>query len=545
MSGGAATALLLPSGLGAQSAGRGLQSVVERLRAFAITDLAAKGLPGMQVALVTSNDTATFGVGFSEPSKPVLPDQLFQIASITKSLTAMTIFSLAARKRLDLEATVQELLPELALPLEPIRLKHLLEHSSGLPSFLSDSPAFDVPGGRLWTGSPPGTRYSYNNLGYSLLGHVIARVTGIGFDEALRRITLQPIGMTAAVPVVRIADRARYATGHSRHREDIPWLPRARLAPARWTEFQAASGSVAATAADMVQYMRYVIRLGRGQGAPLFDDTFAERFRTPTIDYDQPGARYGNGLVHLLVDNAPVLRHTGGVVGFTSAFTVDPAAGVGIYAAVNAGGIPYRPTEINDYAIALLRAFSAGSPLPEPRMPATPSRPSAEQRSRFTGDWHSADGLSFVITDGDDGLSLVSDGVKARVGMLGTSAITDHPALAPYFITPFDREAKIMRVGDRLFERGLAPAMPPVQPHLAALSGTYYNPQPPTPYRTIHAVGDRLFAGPSELRAASDGSWRFQDSSQAAERLWFEHMAFGRPQQLLGWGIRFTRLRHG
>jgi CubicO group peptidase (beta-lactamase class C family) len=229
-----------------------------------------------------------------------------------------------------------------------------------------------VPGGRLWTGFAPGSRYSYCNLGYNLLGAVVERASGMPYPAALTALVLRPLGMTGAVPTFRTADRARYAAGHSRFRDDLPWLPGAKLAPARWYEFENAAGSVAATTADMVRYLRFLAGVAQGKGAPLFSDALAMRFGQATIDMPgrKPGARYGNGLVTHDVDGGACFNHTGGVVGFSTAFNLDRATGVGAYASVNVGGAGnYRPTEVTEYAVSLLRAAHAGRPLPAERGP--------------------------------------------------------------------------------------------------------------------------------------------------------------------------------
>lgn len=525
-----------------------LAPVVERVRAFAEADLAAKGFPGMQIALVApGGGAATLAVGASELDRrtPASPDQLFQIGSISKSLTALAVFVLAERGRIDLDARVQDLLPEVPLPPEPIIVRHLLEHSSGLPNSLAPLEELSLPGGRLWTGFAPGSRYSYCNLGYNLLGRIVARAAGMDFPQALQRLVLQPIGMANARPAIRMRDRGLYAEGHVRFREDIPWLPAARLTEARWLDMEDGAGCVAATAADMVAYLRTMLALAGGKGAPLFTDAAAARFATSTIDQDVPGRRYGNGLVHLTADGRPVLRHTGGMIGFSSAFTADAAAGVGAFASVNVGGAGgYRPVEVTEYAVALLRAAAQGLPPTEERRPAEPPKP--PQAEAAVGQWRSADGASFEIGLRGDKLHVLSGGVERRLIAQGPALVTDHPALAPYLIAPMPSGAPALRLGNRLFGKSEAPAAPVTPPKVAALAGNYFNPGAWGSNRvTIHALGERLYIGNSEMSEASDGSWRFVEAAGASERFWFERPVGGRPQRLNASGSIYTRLADG
>ena len=544
---GAAAMLWSPGAAGALQTGQpGFEAIAPRVRALAEAVLASNGFPGMSIALVGPGGySAALAAGFADLDSrtPATSGQLFQIGSITKSLTAMALFVLAGRGRLDLEARVQDLLPEVPMPPEPITVRHLLEHSSGLPNTVEPTPFLSVPGGRLWTGFAPGSRYSYCNLGYTLLGLVIERASGMPFARAMETLVLRPIGMASAQPVIRTSDRALYAEGHVRLRDDVPWLPRAPLTEARWLEVHTAAGSVGASAQDMVHYLRQIVALGRGEGAPLFSDALAERYRTPTIASTHgPGARYGNGLALLDVAGAPSFRHTGGMIGFSSAMTVDPAAGIGCYASVNVGGAGgYRPIEISEYGLALLRAAAAGHPLPPVPQPQGP-RPIAD-RALFAGRWLGSDGREFTIADRAGALSVTSGGIERPLAAAGERAVgTDHPRLAPYVLILERGETPMIRLGGTVFGRGSAPALPAADPALAALAGDYYSPGDWGPRTSVYAIGRRLFLDTQEVVAAPDGSWRAADPNFAMERAWFEHPIGGRPQILNLSGSRFFRV---
>jgi CubicO group peptidase (beta-lactamase class C family) len=529
----------------AQAQAAAFAKVEARVRTFAEAVLAANGFPGMSIAMVGPGGwSSAFAVGYADADSrtPATADHLFQIGSITKSLTAMAVFALADRGRLDLDALVQPLLPEVPLPDEAITIRHLLEHSSGLPNSLEPSPFLDVPGGRLWTGFRPGSRYSYCNLGYTLLGLIIQKASGMSYPEALQRLVLSPIGMAQAKPVIRTADRAAYATGHGRLRDDVPWLAGAVLTEARWLEMQSAAGSVGATARDMVRYLERLVALGNGRGAPLFSDALAQRYRTPTIASDHAASsRYGNGLVTLPVVGRPAFRHTGGMIGFSSSMTVDAAAGIGCYASVNVGGAGgYRPTEITEYALALIGAAAGGAVLPRP-WAATIGRPVPEPQ-RFAGRWFGPEGRTLEIV-GHEALSVRSGGVERPLIGVGASAVaTDHPALAPYFLVRERGDVPILRLGRTLFGRTAAPPQPAADPRLAALAGRYSNPGGWGSAIVVEAVGDRLMLGDERLVQAGDGSWRGEGGPPSPERFWFQDVIGGRPQTLNFSGSRFARL---
>jgi CubicO group peptidase (beta-lactamase class C family) len=550
LAGAGAAALLgpLPLRAAAQQGEGAWREVAPRVKALAEAVLARSGFPGMSIALVGPGFSVPLAVGMADLDSrtPASTGHLFQIGSITKSLTAMALFVLAGRGRLDLEGNVQALLPDVPLPPEPITVRQLIEHSSGLPNSLEPTPFLDVPGGQLWTGFTPGSRYSYCNLGYTLLGLIIARASGMPYARAMETLVLRPIGMAGAKPVIRAAERDLYASGHTRLRDDLPWLPGARLTEARWLDMHSAAGSVAATAHDMVRYLERVIAIGRGRGAPLFPDTLARRFRTPTIASTHgPGARYGNGLATLDVGGRRVMQHTGGMIGFSSAMMVDAEAGVGAYASVNVGGVGgYRPLEITRYALELMRAAAGGGALPGVPAP-DPGRAVADP-ARFAGRWLGTDESAFDIAERGGALFVARGGVERPLVAAGERGLaTDHPLLAPHVFAIEAGEPgapPLLHLGGVLFGRGAPPAAPAMDSALALLGGEYQGAGEWDTRILVHALGSRLFVDGNEVAAVPDGSWRFTDASLASERLWFLHRIAGRPQVLNFSGGRYSRV---
>ncbi|HEX8644005.1 MAG TPA: serine hydrolase domain-containing protein [Allosphingosinicella sp.] len=541
-----AAAMLAPLPAKAVQAGEGaFADVAPRVRSLAEAVLARNGFPGISIALVGPGYSVPFAAGLADfdSRSPASTGHLFQIGSITKSLTAMAVFVLAERGRVDFEGNVQALLPDLPMPPEPITVRQLLEHSSGLPNSLEQTPFLRVPGGRLWTGFAPGSRYSYCNLGYTLLGLIIERAAGMPFATALETLVLRPIGMSGAMPVVRTEERDLYASGHVRLREDIPWLPRARLTEARWIDVHTAAGSVGANAHDMVRYLERIIALGRGHGGTLFSDALAVRYRTPTIASTHgPGARYGNGLATLDVGGRPAMQHTGGMIGFSSAMTVDPQARVGAYASVNVGGAAgYRPLEITRYALALLRAAASGAelpPVPEPEA----ARPVGDPR-RFVGRWFGPDRREIGIVERGGALFVASGGIERPLVAAGERSLaTDHPLLAPHLFAVEAGEPLVLRLGGALYGRDAAPVAPPTSARLSALAGVYYSAAAWSPRLVVHALGDRLFVGANALSEAPDGSWRFSVPDLSSERIWFRDSIAGRPQTASVSGTDFARI---
>jgi len=511
------------------------RAAADRLAAFAAAELAAQDLPGMTVALrAADGQGATIYAGYADLTarQPVGPDDLFQIGSISKSLVAMAIYALAGQGKLDLDAPAVKYVPELPLADRSITLVQLLAHTAGLAGNAPPFPA--VPGGRLWSATPPGQRFSYSNSGYDMLAHIIEAASGQRFDIALTRLVLRPLGMVAAEAVIRTSDRARYARGYQPLRGDLTSFPDSPMAEAAWLDIDRAAGSVASTAGGMLPYLAYLGRLAKGDGAPLFAPAFARRFAEPVAASEDfgLGARYGAGLATFDIEGSPAFFHTGGMIAFSSAMGVDRASGAGCFASVNVRARNYRPRSTVRYAISLMRALADGKPLPD--APAIVPIAPVEDAVRYAGRYIGPAGDAIVV--GADAMTLVADGTRARAKQGGPSRLaSDHPANVGL---DFEGEASapFARVwrGGVLYGRDAALPQPPASPQFAKLAGVYRSNDPWTGGVEVFARGNSLVidgaSGVIVLHA--DGSWRFVDPAAQTERVWFEAPVGGRPQRL-------------
>jgi len=148
-----------------------------------------------------------FGFANAEWSVPNKPETKFRVASITKQFTAMLVVQLIADGKLKLNGKLSDYVPEWPKATgEQITILELLTHQSGIPDYTN--PAFGEsscdPNQRMtlaksFWGKPldfaPGSRFSYSNSGYYMLGVVIERVTGKPYERVLRERILEPLSM--------------------------------------------------------------------------------------------------------------------------------------------------------------------------------------------------------------------------------------------------------------------------------------------------------------------------------------------------------------
>jgi N-acyl-D-amino-acid deacylase len=183
--------------------------------------------PGAALA-VTRNGQLLLARGYGlqdkEGNVPVQPDSLFRMASLSKTLTAVATMKLVEQGKINLDAKVTVLLPELRTPaggppvdarLANITVRNLLEHTGGWDSSVSPDPTFSsravsqavgVPGPPSFQDNlkfianrmldfDPGSKYVYSNVGYMLLGRIIEKATGTTYEAWVKENILAPAGV--------------------------------------------------------------------------------------------------------------------------------------------------------------------------------------------------------------------------------------------------------------------------------------------------------------------------------------------------------------
>ena len=184
------------------------------------------GVPGASLAIAKDGRLVLargYGWADVEAEEPVLPRSLFELASVSKAITAVTVLKLVEEGKLGLDDRAFELLGHLRPPagermdprIRDITIRMLLNHSggwdrskSGDPSGYSlrvarrlhvREPISAVQLTRFMLGQPldfdPGTEERYSNFGYVVLGLVIERVTGQSYEEYVQEHTLRPMGI--------------------------------------------------------------------------------------------------------------------------------------------------------------------------------------------------------------------------------------------------------------------------------------------------------------------------------------------------------------
>ena len=188
------------------------------------------GVPGVAVAVRNGDEVEAAGFGVTSVENPldVDGDTLFQIGSITKTYTAAAAMRLVEEGRLDLDAPVREVLPELTLADEDAAahatMRHLLSHTGGWRGDYFDvlGPGDDALAqmverlALLEQLTPLGALWSYNNAGFYIAGRAIEVLARMPFEHALKELVLDPLGLERSFFFAEDVLTHRFAVGHDR-----------------------------------------------------------------------------------------------------------------------------------------------------------------------------------------------------------------------------------------------------------------------------------------------------------------------------------------
>ncbi|MDQ4107686.1 MAG: beta-lactamase family protein [Actinomycetota bacterium] len=417
----------------------GLQEAFDRVGESLEHHLMASHAAGAALAVTDREEilgVAVRGMADVASAVPVRPETRFQIGSISKSFAAIVAMQEVDAGRLDLQASVNELLPWLDLPepFGPITMHHLLTHTAGLHTGTEDAPGF-AGAMHLLRSTPatsaPGERYHYSNDGYKIAGAVLEAVTDRPIHELLVDRLLGPLGMTASVAAITDDIWTDHATGYQPMLTDRPAQLRHPLVTAPRIVSNTADGSIVSNVVDMCAYARLLLARGDrpdGRGDRILSEEGFARLMAGAVEDGDHGL-YGYGLWYEDVGGRRWLGHSGGMVGYTALLVTVPEEGLACVMLQNGEG---RRRGVVAAALAAVRAGLAGGPLPEPWAPPVPTE--IPEASRFVGSYAGDDGRTLLVEAEEDGISVSVGPVSARLERdplfePGETFLVAHPAL--------------------------------------------------------------------------------------------------------------------
>jgi CubicO group peptidase (beta-lactamase class C family) len=247
-------------------------------------EMAHLHIPGVAVGILDGDacNTAGFGVTNVEHPLPVDANTLFQIGSISKTITATAAMHMVEAGRLDLDAPLRRYLPELRLADEAVAAQvtahHLFTHTAGWAGdyFADGGPGDDALAkvvatlAELPQVSPLGRYWSYNNAAFYLAGRLLEVLEGRSFEALARDLVLDPLGMRMSFFAAADCITHAVAAGHQAiYGDDPDGGKRAPVVARPWGLPRAIGpmGGIISTVNDLLRYARFQMGDGTGVGA--------------------------------------------------------------------------------------------------------------------------------------------------------------------------------------------------------------------------------------------------------------------------------------
>lgn len=383
--------LLLFTSLNADEARSPAKSIGE-LRKQLEDVLQEHHVPGMSIAIVRREGAEWIsGIGLADVVNelPVTSETRFRIGSTSKAFASLAILKLVEEQRLSLDDSVRKLVPEVWFEnqweeSDPVRIVHLLEHTTGWDDFhfrecAKSDPniglleAFEYDHSSRISRWRPGTRMAYCNSGPPVAAYIVEKVTGLRFEEYVEKNFFQPIGMKTAT---YFQPTSNFTNAY--HPDGITPYP-------YWNISMRPSGAINASALDMANYLLFYLNRGVINGQQIVSQSSIDRMEVPESTWAaREGLREGYGLCNYcsIQEGFVYHGHNGGLDGGLTEMAYLSDFGVGYFYSINAS---------NGEAFlkigAILRAYLTQN-LPKPSLPAPGTLP--KNASSYSG-WYQVD----------------------------------------------------------------------------------------------------------------------------------------------------------
>ena len=278
--------------------------------------------------LVAENGKVIYkkGVGLAnmEWNIPNTPETKFRLGSITKQFTATLILQLVDQGKIKLDGKISDYLPDYRKDIgEKVTVHQLLNHTSGIPSYTGQPGFFQEVSRNPFKVDDfvkkyaskdlefePGSKFSYNNSGYFLLGAIIEKVTGKSYEQALKENVFEPLGMKNSGYDHFNTLIEKRATGYQKTPNGY------NNAPYLDMSIPYAAGSLYSTVEDLYLWDQ----------ALYTDRVLPEQTRQVMFKPHLSNYAYGWSVRNARFDaKIPVITHNGGINGFSTTIIRFPA----------------------------------------------------------------------------------------------------------------------------------------------------------------------------------------------------------------------------
>lgn len=306
---------------------------------------------GLSVAVVKNNKiiyTHSFGLKDAETKTPLANDNIFRIASISKSFSATAIMQLVEAHKIDLDQDVSELVgfkmrnpkfPETVITLR-LMLSHLssINDSQGYFTLDSINPAKSDNWFKCYNNYEPGKGYNYCNLNFNMIGTIIEKISGERFDSYIQKHILKPLSLYGGYHVEGL-DKTKFASIYEYKTDSAKFILSPGAYAPRTAEIAAyemgystpifsPTGGMKISAKDLATYMMMHCNYGKYNGVRIISKKSSKRMQTPASEIEQYGFAIETSTK--IIDGKVMTGHTGSAYGLYSAMFFNPDEKFGI-----------------------------------------------------------------------------------------------------------------------------------------------------------------------------------------------------------------------
>ena len=303
-----------------------------------------ENIPGIAIAVVRGDEVLccnVYGVASVDSKQPLKTDTLFDLASLTKSFTALAVLLLEDSGLIDIDEPLQKYLPGFEIDDpggEDITVRHLLNQTSGIPGVFSEILIFNdsydgmlASLGNIRLNNAPGTAFEYADLNYCLLGALIESVAGMTYEEYMQANVFTPLGMNHTTVDPDRANELGKADGHQPMYgnvvvRNIPSMKSAR-----------AAGWVMSCAEDMGKWLMVNMNNGVLNGEQVIPAEDIGELHSMAILYEDNSEKMAYGMGWSISYTTDILYHfhCGDTPNFTGDMLLLPDYDTGIAVLVN------------------------------------------------------------------------------------------------------------------------------------------------------------------------------------------------------------------
>ncbi len=226
-----------------------------------IRELTEQNIPGYALAVIQNGNIIVhrgYGVMDLQSRKPVTPQTVFGLASLTKTFTALTLLTLVDQGKVGLDDTLDMYVSNLTPPYQKLTVRQLASMTAGVPK--------EVPQEVIWKNqlpilentplmSQPGTAFLYSNFSYRLLGDVIEKASGKPYFELVKERIFTPLQMTSSGTTVEFASSGMLASPYG----DNNGQSQVRSVEYKNPAISFSAGMLASTVDDLIKYSQALL----------------------------------------------------------------------------------------------------------------------------------------------------------------------------------------------------------------------------------------------------------------------------------------------